>query len=73
MENVWLLEPALEAFENIAACRNKASQMRENILFAILRMQEYMKTRGRSLATDSHKYAKRTMNNCNINEAHPPP
>ena len=35
MENVWLLEPALEAFETIAACRNKASQMRECVLFAI--------------------------------------
>ena len=31
MENTWPLEPGLEAFENIAACRNKASQMSERI------------------------------------------
>ena len=31
MEKTWLLEPALEALENIATCRNKASQMIELI------------------------------------------
>ena len=36
MENVWLLDPALEVFENIAACRNKLSQTREHVLLAIL-------------------------------------
>ena len=73
MKNVWLPDPALEAFDNIATCRNKASQMRERILLAILCAQEYMRSRGRCLATDSHKYAKETMNNCNSNEVHPPP
>ena len=73
MENVWLLEPALVASKNMTICRKKASQMREFILFAILRMQEYTRTPGRSLATDNHKYANETMNNCKINEVHPPP
>ena len=36
MENIWLLEPVLEAFKNIAACRSKESQIRECVLFAIL-------------------------------------
>ena len=58
LESVWLLDPALEAFENIAACRNKGSQMRERILLAILRTQEYTRSRGSCLATDNHKYAK---------------
>ena len=26
MGNVWLLEPALDVYKNMAACRNKASQ-----------------------------------------------
>ena len=45
-------------FENIAACRNKASQMRDRILLGILRMQEYMRSCGRCLATGSHKKVK---------------
>ena len=49
------------------------SQMWEHILFAVFHTQEYTSTRGYSLATDSHKYAKQTMNKCNINEVHPPP
>ena len=65
-----MLEPALEVCKNMTACRNKASQMRERILFAILRMREYMRSHGRCLATDSHKYAKEAMNNCNSNEVH---
>ena len=73
MENVWLLEPTLEAFENVAACWNKASQMRERILLAVLHMQEYTRLRERCLAIDSHKYAMETMNNCDINEVHQPP
>ena len=73
MENVWMLKSALEAFQNIATCRNKASQMRECILLAVLRTQEYMRSRRHCLATDSHKYAMETMNNCNINKVHPPP
>ena len=77
MENAWLLEPGLEASENIVASRNtcKVSQMRERILLAILRMQEYTRSHGRCLATEGHKYAKETigMNNCNINEVHLPP
>ena len=36
MDNEWLFEPALETFQNIAACRNKASQTREHVLFVIL-------------------------------------
>ena len=61
MENICLLDPVLEAFENIAACRNKASQMRERVLLAIhvLPTQEYTRSLGHCLATDSHKYAKK--------------
>ena len=44
--------------------------MREHILFAVCRTQEYMRTCGCCLATNSHK--KETMNNCNINEVHLP-
>ena len=66
MENVWLLDPALEAFENTATFRNKVSQMRVYYLLYFVH--------GRCLATDdSHKYVKETMNICNINEVHPPP
>ena len=53
MENAWLLGPALEAFENIEACRNKASQMRERILLAIVCKQDYTRLCGRCLATDT--------------------
>ena len=72
MENMWLLEPALEAHKNMTAFRNKMSQMRERKLFAIFRMQEYTRRRGQCLATDNHKcmYAVETMNNYNINKVH---
>ena len=75
MENVWLHEPTLEAFENIDACRNEVSHTREGILLAILRIQEYTRSCGCCLAADIHKYAKETtcMNNCNMNTVHPPP
>ena len=73
MENVWLIEPGLESSQNMTACKNKASRTRERIFFAILRTQEYMRACGRSLATDSHKYAKQTKNSSNIDEVHPPP
>ena len=36
MENLWLLEPALKACKNTAVCRNKASQIRQQVLFPIL-------------------------------------
>ena len=58
MENIWLLEPALEACKNMAAHRNKMLQMRERMLLAIFRTQEYMRSSGHGLATDTHKYAK---------------
>ena len=62
---------ALEVGKNMTSCRNKVSQMRESML--MLRAQECKGTRGRCLATDIYKYAKVTMNNCNLNEIHSPP
>ena len=75
VEKVWLLEPASEACKNTTAHKKKVSQTREHIptiLLAILRTQEYTRSGGRCLATDSHKYPKETMNNCNINQSHLP-
>ena len=36
MENIWLLERALEACKSMAPYRNKVSQMRKCVSFAIL-------------------------------------
>ena len=83
VENIRLLEPALETCKNMAACRNKASQMKERALLAIplslgklrtsFHAQEYTKNaRGRCLATVSHNYATETMNHFNINEVRLP-
>ena len=57
----------------------RLSQMRHCYTFisgqlgANFRMQEYMKTRGRFLATASHKYATETTHDYNIDDVHLPP
>ena len=73
MENKWLLDPAVEVCKNIAACGNKASQMKECVLFAILLYARIHENTWALLVTVSHKYATDTMNNYNIDEEHPPP
>ena len=80
IENIWLLDPVLEACKNMAACRNKVSQMR-NVHFLICfyqqatwrnsRTQEYMRIHG--LATVCHKYATETLNIYYFNEVYLPP
>ena len=72
MENIWLLEPVLEALENIAACRNKVSKSELILLFRLPTL-EYTRLCGPFLAADSYNNAKDTMNNYKINEENPPP
>ena len=63
-----------QACKNMTACRNKASLMRERraTFHANFCVQEYARTRGRCLATGSHKYATQTTNDYNIKEVHAP-
>ena len=36
MQNIWLLEPALEGYINMAVCKNEVSQMRDCVLFPLI-------------------------------------